>query len=83
MSTCLPGKAKSGCPITFDPVLQAVLKQNGRVLFDSRAMPGEVVDVLVARKEALACCSERIEHLIKGQQKPWCIWLHTHKRRRS
>lgn len=43
--------------ITFDPVLQAILKQGGRVLFDSRAMPGEVVDVLIAQQSALDCCS--------------------------
>lgn len=39
--------------VTFQPALARLRARGGRVLFDSRAMPGEIVDVLVYR-EALA-----------------------------
>ncbi|MFN7136889.1 MAG: hypothetical protein ACK4MU_05150, partial [Thermomonas sp.] len=38
-------------------------------LFDSRQLPGEIVDVLVVRDAALECCAEDIRRLIAGQQR--------------
>ena len=37
--------------VTFYPVLARLREQGGQVLFDSRAMPGEIVDVLVFRED--------------------------------
>ncbi len=54
--------------VTFDPARQMLLRAGGVELLNSKALPGEIVDVLVARQEALQCCSERIAALIAGQQ---------------
>ena len=55
--------------VTFDPARQALLNAGGLVLFDSRMLPGEVVDVLVVRRDALDCCTHAIASLIAGQQR--------------
>lgn len=55
--------------VTFDPARQVLLNEGGVELITSAALPGEIVDVLVARHEALACCSARIASLIAGQQR--------------
>ena len=55
--------------VTFDPIRQALLQEDGHDLFDSRAMPDQIVDVLVARPSALQCCSARIAALLAGQGK--------------
>ncbi len=55
--------------VTFDPARQALLNAGGQVLFDSRMLPGEVVDVLVVRRDALDCCTRAIARLIDGQQR--------------
>lgn len=55
--------------VTFDPIRQALLQEGGHDLFDSRAMPDQIVDVLVARPSALQCCSARIAALLAGQQR--------------
>lgn len=55
--------------VTFDPARQALLNAGGQVLFDSRMLPGEIVDVLVVRRDALDCCTQAIARLIAGQQR--------------
>lgn len=55
--------------VTFDPVLQVLRGSGAKVLFDSREIPGEIVDVLVARKEALDCCSQHIAQLLQAHQR--------------
>lgn len=55
--------------VTFDPVRQTLLNEGGVTVFDSRALPGEIVDVLVARDEALQCCARRIAQLLDGQRR--------------
>jgi len=55
--------------VTFDPARQALLNAGGRVLFDSSMLPGEIVDVLVVRRQALDCCARDIARLIDGQQR--------------
>ena len=37
--------------VTYEPTKSRVLKVRGNLLFDSKQMPGEIVDVLVIRKE--------------------------------
>lgn len=53
--------------VTFDPMRQTLLEEGAQLLFDSRSLPGEVVDVLVARDAALACCGPQITQLLQGQ----------------
>ncbi len=64
--------------VTFEPARQTLLRAGGTELLNSRALPGEIVDVLVARREALACCSERIAALIAGQQRA-LVYLQEHR----
>ncbi len=52
--------------VTFDPVRQALLNDGARVIFDSRALPGEIVDVLVVRESVLQCCAARVGLLVDG-----------------
>ncbi len=54
--------------VTFDPARQSLLNAGAQVLFDSRAIPGEIVDVLVARRSAIDCCAPRIRKLLQAQQ---------------
>lgn len=46
--------------VCFDPNRTRLLKQGGRVLFDSTRIPGEIVDLLVARESVIR---ERPDHL--------------------
>lgn len=39
--------------VTFEPVSSKLRDSGGRILFDSRQIPGEIVDVLIIRKEFL------------------------------
>ena len=55
--------------VTFDPVRQTLLNEGGVTVFDSRALPGEIVDVLVARDETLQCCARRITQLLDSQRR--------------
>lgn len=55
--------------VTFDPARQTLLNAGAQVLFDSRAIPGEVVDVLVARHAAIDCCAPRIRQLLHAQER--------------
>ena len=55
--------------VTFDPVLQVLRGEGAPVLFDSSAIPGEIVDVLVARTDALACCTQRISQLLAAHER--------------
>lgn len=55
--------------VTFDPVRQALINEGGTEIFDSRAIPNQIVDVLVARESALECCARRIAQLLDGQRR--------------
>ncbi len=50
--------------VTFEPMRTKLLSSGGRLLFDSRAIPGEVVDVLVVRKSYLDQHGEVVEQLL-------------------
>ena len=52
--------------VTFDPARHVLLHEGGQEIFDSRSLPGEIVDVLVARHSALQCCEQRIAALLRG-----------------
>lgn len=74
--------------VTFDPVRQKILNAGGQVVFSSADIPGQIVDVLVARQSALECCRAQIERLIAGQQQaltylrehPTPAWQHMAQR---
>jgi NitT/TauT family transport system substrate-binding protein len=46
--------------ITFEPMRSQLLQQGFRDIFDSRRMPGEIVDVLAARADLAAARSEAL-----------------------
>ena len=55
--------------VTFDPVSSKLLAAGGNLLFDSSQIPGEIVDVLVVRKQYLQTHSATIKHLLSGWEK--------------
>lgn len=57
---------QSDAVITFEPVKTKLLAEGYRELFNSRQMPGEIVDVLVVSDEAYEKYPERISQLMKG-----------------
>lgn len=52
--------------VTFEPTLTKLLNSGGRVLLDSRQLPGEIVDVLVIRDEYLSRYPAAVQHLLDG-----------------
>lgn len=52
--------------VTFDPVRSRLIGSGGNVLFDSRQIPGEIVDVLVVKQDRMKNYSQNIEHLKDG-----------------
>lgn len=52
--------------VTFEPVRSKLMATGAKVLFDSRNIPGEVVDVLVVRQEIIETQPKDLERLIQG-----------------
>lgn len=52
--------------ITFEPVRTKLMVGGARVLFDSSEIPGEIVDVLGVKREALASQPEQVAVLLRG-----------------
>ena len=52
--------------VTFEPMRSNLLKVGAKVLFDSSEIPGEVVDVLVTRRELLKTHKAVVEKLVQG-----------------
>jgi NitT/TauT family transport system substrate-binding protein len=52
--------------VSFEPNRTKLLKQGGRVLFDSSRIPGEVVDLLVTRESVLHARPDRLRALTKA-----------------
>lgn len=52
--------------ITFDPVRSALLNSGGHQLFDSSQIPGRILDVLVARTDAIEANPAALKTLIAG-----------------
>lgn len=55
--------------VTFEPVLSRLLDRGAVALFDSTEIPGEIVDVLVVRKDVATQRRHSIRHLLDG-------WFH-------
>lgn len=52
--------------VSFEPVKTKLLNRGAKVIFDSTQIPGEVVDVLVVRRESLETDAEQLKALIDG-----------------
>lgn len=52
--------------VTYDPLLSQLAARGGNVLFTTRTIPGEVVDVLVAHRDTVACCGQRLRAIATG-----------------
>jgi NitT/TauT family transport system substrate-binding protein len=50
--------------VTFEPVRTRLLKAGGKVLFDSRSIPDEIVDVLVVRTPEVHARREQIQNVV-------------------
>lgn len=55
--------------VTFDPVRSVLLAEGAQSLFDSREIPGEIVDVLIVRDSYLANHADVIHGLLGGWYK--------------
>ncbi len=52
--------------VTFEPIRSRLLAENAKVLFDSRYLPGEIVDVLVVREGFLQKHPDQVKTLLEG-----------------
>ena len=52
--------------VTFEPVRSKLLAVGGHILFDSKQIPGEIVDVLVVKNDYLRRYPKSIQHLRQG-----------------
>jgi len=52
--------------VTFEPVRSKLLAKGGKLLFDSSMIPGEIMDVLVVRKDVLESNPRAVEALLSG-----------------
>lgn len=52
--------------VTFEPAATRLLKQGAKRLFDSRRIPGQIVDVLVIRHDIVGRHASQIRQLIGG-----------------
>ena len=52
--------------VTFEPTRSKLLAAGAKLLFDSRKIPGEIVDVIVVRKDLLTSQSANLQALING-----------------
>lgn len=51
---------------TFEPSLGSIRDTGAKVLFDSRQVPGEIVDVLVMKADVVASRPEDVRHLLRA-----------------
>ncbi len=52
--------------VTFEPYCQRLAEAGARKLFDSSRIPGEIVDVLIVRKQFLEAHPEQVDALLRG-----------------
>ncbi|MBS7350013.1 MAG: ABC transporter substrate-binding protein [Comamonas sp.] len=64
--------------VSADPVRQTLVEEGAQVLFDSSALDGQMLNVLVAHHKALACCSAQITQLLAGHERA-LSYLHHQK----
>jgi NitT/TauT family transport system substrate-binding protein len=61
--------ARADAVITFEPMKSQLIAQGYRVIFDSRQMPGEIVDVLVVSAEAWVKRRDQVLELLAGWER--------------
>ena len=52
--------------VTFDPILTNLQSQGAKLLFDSSQMPGEIIDILVGRKDVATSHDQQLKVLLEG-----------------
>ncbi|PTL82310.1 ABC transporter substrate-binding protein [Vitiosangium sp. GDMCC 1.1324] len=52
--------------VTYEPFVDKLCAAGAHQLFDSRQLPGEIVDMLVVRKDVLEKNPEQVQHLLQG-----------------
>ena len=52
--------------VTFEPIRTRLLEKGAKILFDSTQIPGEIVDVLIVKKNYLARYPDRIDLLLSA-----------------
>jgi NitT/TauT family transport system substrate-binding protein len=52
--------------VTYDPIRTRLLADGARALFDSRSIPGEIVDVLVVRQSLVESRRTELRGLVRG-----------------
>lgn len=55
--------------VSYEPLAGALRAAGYRPIFDSRAMPGDIMDVLVVRAQVLEARSEQVAELVSGWQR--------------
>ncbi|MGK7929475.1 MAG: ABC transporter substrate-binding protein [Spirulina sp.] len=51
---------------TYEPIRSQLLDRGGNILFDSRQIPGEIIDVIIGRKNLKDSFSKQLQVLTKG-----------------
>ncbi|RKZ97558.1 MAG: nitrate ABC transporter [Gammaproteobacteria bacterium] len=59
-------KNKVDAVVTFEPYRSILLAEGAQLLFDSRAIPEQIIDVLVIRKDAVKNHTQSIKTLVHG-----------------
>lgn len=60
--------------VTFEPVLGAAVARDARRLFDSRAMPGQIIDVLAVHRSALQRSPLALRRLVQRHFEMQALW---------
>lgn len=60
-------EGKIDAVVTFEPSLTKLLASGAKVLFDSKQIPGEIVDVLILRASAIQNQPDAVQALINGR----------------
>lgn len=59
-------KGEVDAVVTFEPVKSKILKLQGHSIYNSSMIPGEIVDVLIARKSLTAKRGDQVRALVDG-----------------
>ncbi len=59
-------EGQTDAAVAYEPYCQRMVAAGGHVLFDSRRMPDEIVDVLVLRRRFLQAHPEKVDMLLRG-----------------
>ncbi|SNZ08540.1 NitT/TauT family transport system substrate-binding protein [Persephonella hydrogeniphila] len=60
-------EGKVDAVVTFEPVKSKLLREGGKIIFDSSQIPGEIVDVLVVERDFLT----KSPHVVKSVISSW------------